>query len=151
MIYYFTGKIFINSESELRSYRLSCYFRRLEMLTGLFDAFVQRSTKDAKHTRFAPILLHFAVSLMAKSPSAYSMLRQACPLLPCDSTIDAYKYVVRNRTGSRSDVLVTRTRSLMDLHLQPLSGVYRLPRYPSRNITPHPRSGQGDFKRQSSV
>jgi hypothetical protein len=76
--------------------KLTGYFKEYlgptTFLGALFDASMQKVGRDTRGTRFPPCLLHFCLSLTAKCPAAMRMLRAACPSLPCDSTLDGYRY-----------------------------------------------------------
>jgi hypothetical protein len=47
--------------------------------------------KGKRGVRFSPTLLAFSVQQSCMSPAGYRNLRAACPVLPSEATVDAYK------------------------------------------------------------
>ena len=66
------------------------------VLGALFDVCQQRAETDHKHVRYPPVLIAFALNVIAKSPTTYRMLRSALPSLPSPTTLSMYTYVCPN-------------------------------------------------------
>ena len=47
--------------------------------------------RGKRAVRFSPTLLSFAIQQACTSPQAYRTLRAACPMLPSEQTVDAFK------------------------------------------------------------
>jgi hypothetical protein len=104
----YTLKLFPDLKTQFKGYR-----GPVGTLAGMFDAAMQSARADKKHVRFAPPLLNFCLSAVAKSPTAYRFLREACPMLPATTTLGTIRCGKRLMSVTHADV--PRDRLLVDV------------------------------------